>query len=55
MVRASAKMHRTTFIDFDIFQQMIPLQDLHMSLTYFLKSPFLNCINLESVRASTNM
>ena len=30
MVRASAKMHKMIFIDLDICQRMIPLQNLHL-------------------------
>ena len=37
-VRASAKMHRTTFIYLDICQRIIPLRCLHiMTLTYLFK------------------
>ena len=39
-VRASAKMRRTTFIDLDICQRIMPFLKLHiMTLTYFLKVP----------------
>ena len=53
MVRASAKMHGTTFIDLDIRKQMIPLRKLYlMTLTYFSGSKSLNFIILETARAS---
>ena len=38
MAWASTKMHRTTFINLDICQQMIPLWNIQlMALTYFFK------------------
>ena len=37
-VRASAKLHRTTFKDLDIYQRMIPLRKFYLiPFTYFFK------------------
>ena len=47
---ASAKMHRTSFIDLNICQRLIPLRVLHlMTLTYFLRSTIFNCNLSETV------
>ena len=55
MVRASAKMHRPAFVDFDICQLM-PLRNLHpMTLTSFARLQILCAIISEKVRASANM
>ena len=45
IVRASAKIHRTTFVDLDICQRMLQWRKLHLIiLTYFFKIKIIKII-----------
>ena len=55
MVKASAKMHKMTFIDFNFCQWLMPLRKLHlMTLTYFFKVKIRKYISWKQ-RASADM